>query len=249
MEIGFTSTSYRPIRNLAKIVEIAKECKADCIEWGGDIHVKNVEEASLAKKLCDEAGISIFSYGSYYRIGSNKAEEWKKICEIASTLGAKVIRTWLGVKGSAKTSAEEYANLVKDAKAISAVAKEYGIIVASECHRNTYNDTTASSLQILEDIASDNYKTYYQSVYRDWDLDKEKLLALLPHAVAVHVSFSEQHKEQRFRLKKDYSFAERLLDIVKEKEYNGTVLLEYTTLHMPKFGKKDVLKIRSIFNK
>ncbi len=247
--IGFTSTTYRPIKDLDRIIEIAKECGAECIEWGGDIHVKSVEVAKIVKEKCELAGIAISSYASYYRIGSQKTQEWDTVCKIASAMGAKFVRVWLGTKGSDKTSAELYQKLVADGKAISAVAKGYGLTVASECHRNTYNDTTATSLQYIADVGCENYKTYYQSVYRDEAVDTEKLIALLPHSVAVHVSFSEQHKEQRGRWKKDYNFAERLLDIVREMEYNGIVLLEYTKGHKPKNGIADLKKIRTILTK
>ena len=55
MKIGFTSTSFRQIRNLDKIVSIAVAAGVDCIECGGDIHVKDVKTAQYAKKICDEA--------------------------------------------------------------------------------------------------------------------------------------------------------------------------------------------------
>ena len=79
MRIGFTSTSFRQIRNLEKIVKIARESGVDCIEWGGDVHVKDVAAAKRAKKLCDDAGVAISSYGSYYRVGRCNAVEWKNV--------------------------------------------------------------------------------------------------------------------------------------------------------------------------
>ena len=72
MKIGFTSTSFRQIKSIEKIVRIASEAGADCIEWGGDIHIKDVPTARRAKRLCDDAGIPISSYGSYYRVGSKR---------------------------------------------------------------------------------------------------------------------------------------------------------------------------------
>ena len=49
MQIGFTSTSFRQIKSLDKIVQIAVDSGVDCIEWGGDIHIKNVDSAKYAK--------------------------------------------------------------------------------------------------------------------------------------------------------------------------------------------------------
>ncbi len=61
MKIGFTSTSFRQIRSIEKIMKTASESGADCIEWGGDIHIKDKDTAKRAKKLCDDAGIMISS--------------------------------------------------------------------------------------------------------------------------------------------------------------------------------------------
>ena len=117
MKFGFTSTSFRNIKDVKKIVDIAVSAGADCIEWGSDVHVKDIETAKYVRKICDDAGIETSSYGTFYRIGSNDTEEWKKICEIASVLGASSIRVWLGKKGSAKTDEENlgftYAELDK----------------------------------------------------------------------------------------------------------------------------------------
>ena len=96
MDFGFTTTPFRQIKDLEKIVNIARQAEADCIEWGGDKHVKSIEDALRAKQLCDKAGIRINSYASYYRVGCKNAGEWKKICEIASTMGARSVRVWLG---------------------------------------------------------------------------------------------------------------------------------------------------------
>ena len=48
MKLGFTTTSFRQIRDREKIVNVARDCGADIIEWGGDIHVKSVADAMHA---------------------------------------------------------------------------------------------------------------------------------------------------------------------------------------------------------
>ena len=98
--------------NIGKIVEIAKSAGAECIEWGGDIHVTDIETAKKANILCNKAGIRICSYGSYYRVGSKNSGEWKNICEIANIMGAKSVRVWLGKSDSEKT--DELTKVVQD---------------------------------------------------------------------------------------------------------------------------------------
>ena len=246
MLIGFTSTSFRQIKKLEKIVEIAVRAKADCIEWGGDIHVTNIETAKKAKKLCDEAGIIICSYGSYYRVGSKKAEEWKNICEIAKTLGASSVRVWLGNEDSEKTDSDAYKTLVEDGKNICAVAENYGLIVCPECHDNTFNNSTDAFLKIHKDIDRDNFKTYFQSRYRrlEYDLDRIQRTAFCTES--MHISYSEQRREQFPKHSPNY--IDKLLDEIMSVGFDGNLLVEYTYIFtymgMASSMVRDIKKIR-----
>ena len=54
MKFGFTSTSFRNIKDVKKIVDIAVSAGADCIEWGSDVHVKDIETAkAVIQQLVD----------------------------------------------------------------------------------------------------------------------------------------------------------------------------------------------------
>ena len=247
MQIGFTSTSFRQIKSLEKIVDIARDSGVDCIEWGGDVHVKDVADAAKAKKLCDDAGIKISSYGSYYRVGSKNASEWEKICKIASTMSAESVRVWLGKADSEKTDDATYRNLVEDAKAICLVAKEYGLIVCPECHDNTYNNNTDAFLKIQKDIACDNFRTYFQSRYKRKEYDLDRIERTLPFIQSVHISWSEQQREQF--PKHDKGYIDVLLDKILSSGFDGNLLIEYTYLFsyigLASSMKKDVAKIKA----
>ena len=106
MEIGFTSTTFRQIKNLEKIVDIAKRAGSDCIEWGGDIHVKTIDDAKK-QKCCVKKRFAYFFLRKLLCCRSNDYEEWTRICKIAFEMGAKGLRVWLGKKGSAKTGTSE----------------------------------------------------------------------------------------------------------------------------------------------
>ncbi len=247
MNTGFTSTSFRQIKNMERVVEIAVEAGAECIEWGGDIHVKSVADAKRAKELCDKAGIRINSYGSYYRVGCKNADEWKVICEIASTMAARSVRVWLGRADSEKTDEATYKNLVEDTKAICAVAKEYGLIVCPECHDNTYNNNTDAFLKIHADVGCDNFRTYFQSRYKRLQYDLDRIERTLPYIETIHISYSEQSREQFPKFNPKYIDA--LLDKIKQSGYDGNILLEYTYL-CGYFGfassmKKDMKRLQS----
>ena len=251
MLIGFTSTTFLNIKSLEEIVKIAVGCGADCIEWGGNLHVTNLEEAKKAKELCSAANIKISSYGSYYRVGSADAEEWKRICLIASEMGAEAIRVWLGKADSEKTDTADYQALVSDAKAMCAVAAEYGISVSCECHGNTYNNNTDAFLKIREDIGKDNFRTYFQSRYCRKEYDLDRIERTLPFTDLVHISYSEQRREQF--PKRDFSYIDALLEKLVSVGFCGDMLVEFTYPFMkkgiPLFLKRDIVRLKSKIEK
>lgn len=246
MKIGFTSTSFRQIKSIEKIVKIAIEAGADCIEWGGDIHIKDVETAKYAKKLCDAAGVYISSYGSYYRVGSKKADEWRNICEIANSLNADSIRVWLGKRNSEITDESTYRNLIEDAKNMCNTAAEYNLKVCCECHDNTFNNNTDAFLKIYSDIDCENFKTYFQSRYKRLEYDLDRIERTLQYIENVHISYSEQVREQLPFVKTEY--INILLDKISSFNFDGNILVEYTYLfsHLgfPSCMKKDIEKIK-----
>lgn len=247
MKIGFTTTTFRQIKDLRKIVSLASDAEIDCIEWGGDIHIKNEYEAKLAKDICNEHNISVSSYASYYRIGSNDKVEQKRICEIAQILGASSVRVWLGKKDSEKTDRETYLSLVSDAKSFCETASDFGLIVCPECHDNTFNNNTDAFLKIYDDIACDNFKTYFQSRYKKLEYDLERIERTLPYIESVHISFSELRREQFPKYSPEY--IDILLNKLCSSGFDGNLLLEYTYLFgrfgIPSSMKKDISKLKS----
>lgn len=226
MQFGFTSTSFRQIRNTEKIAQTARRAGADVIEWGGDIHVKNLSDAAQAKKLSDAYGIGVCSYGSYYRIGSGNTDEWKKICEIAAAMGCSSVRVWLGNKDSEKTDSAEYARLVEDARSICETAEKYALRVCPECHDGTYNNNTDAFLKIHADVGAENFRTYFQSRYKRLGYDLDRIERTLPLIESVHVSYSEQTREQLPR--HDGTYIDKLLEKLVSAGFDGNLLVEYT---------------------
>ena len=250
MKLGFTTTSFRQIRDREKIVNIARDCGADILEWGGDIHVKNVADAMHAKRLCDAANIGISSYGSYYRIGSGKSDDWKNICGIAAAMGCGSVRVWLGTEDSQKTDETGYGRLVSDAQRCCETAALCGLKVCCECHDNTYNNNTDAFLKIREDVGTDNFRTYFQSRYRKKAYDLDRIERTLPFIESVHVSWSEQRREQFPRY--NGAYLDALLDRLLGCGFNGNLLLEYTYLcgywGIPAAMQRDMEKLRKLVN-
>ena len=240
--IGFTSTTFKK-KSIEQIISIARKAGVEYIEWGENYHINTPEDAKKAKALCDEEKIKICSYGSYYRVGSNDDTARKRICKIASIMGAESIRVWLGRKNSEETSNEEYLNLLADAKALCAEAEKYGLIICPECHDHTYNNNTDAFLKFAKELGRTNFATYYQSRYFRFEYDLDRIERTYNYIKDVHISFSEVRREQRFR-KRNSKYLPTILEKLKEKGFGGIVMIEFTAFSSEKCFIGDVKKLR-----
>ena len=93
--------------------------------------------------LVRDAGLTVSSYGSYYRLGAG--QDFAPYLAAACALGAPVIRIWAGTKESAAVDGDTLSAWTDGAKAVSRMAAEKGVTVAFEYHHGTLTDTAASS--------------------------------------------------------------------------------------------------------
>lgn len=158
---GIVSATFKNL-SIDDVIAIACRNKLSAIEWSENHHIEigNTAQASGVKAKCLDAGISIASYGSYYRLG--KAMDFQPSLENAIALGTDRIRIWAGDKPSSAVSEAEYEALVTEAKQISASAAEYGIKVCLEWHKNTLTDRNHSGLKFLRDVDCSNFRTFWQ---------------------------------------------------------------------------------------
>ncbi len=115
-----------------------------------------------------------------------------------------------------------------------------------ECHDNTYNNNTDAFLRIREEVGQENFCTYFQSRYRKKAYDLDRIERTLPYTESVHVSFSEQRREQFPRY--DGAYLDALLEKLLACGFDGNLLLEYTYLCgywcIPAAMRRDMEKIR-----
>ena len=107
LKLGLCSVTFRK-KSAAQVVLIAKKAGIQYIDWGGDIHITNTDEARIIRSLCDNEDIKISSYGSYFNSAEFDKKKWEQVCEIAKAMDAKSIRIWLGKKNSEDTDEKEY---------------------------------------------------------------------------------------------------------------------------------------------
>jgi sugar phosphate isomerase/epimerase len=137
--------------------------------------------------MTEDAGIIVSSYGSYYRVGHGEPVPFEAVVESAVTLGAPLIRVWAGKQGSDNADAAYWDRVIEDSRTIADLAQQAGIVVAYEYHGNTLTDTNATAMKLLQDVAHDNVKTYWQPPSRPLEENLAGLTAILPWLTNVHV--------------------------------------------------------------
>ncbi len=242
-KLGLCSVTFRK-KSAAQVVLIAKKAGIEYIEWGGDVHIKNTEEARIVKSICDNEGVKISSYGSYFNSAEYDEAQWTEICEIASVMSAASIRIWLGKKDSEETNDSEYLTLLNNTKKMCDIAKKYSLLVCPECHDNTFNNNTDAFLRFQNDLKKDNFKTYFQSRYCRLEYDLDRIDRTFDFIENVHVSYRDLKKEQKFK-KKDKYYIDKLLDKLNSKGFDGIVMVEFVDFDSESALCKDVEKLRS----
>lgn len=240
--IGLTSVTFRK-KSPEEIVRLASETGMEMIEWGGDCHVTNPQEAARVRKLCAERNLATPSFGSYFTIGRDGEDALRQVCETTCALGAKTVRVWLGTKGSADTDAAEYRELLERTVQAAECAAPYGLTLAFEFHRRTYNDTGASCLKLLSDCGRPHVRTYWQPFFEG--ADTENLKQVLPHVQNVHV-FCWNAAGKRYRLAKGRAAWAQWISTLRGGGFAGDYILEFCRRDSARIFQKDAATLRSL---
>lgn len=184
MKCGLTSVTFRQL-DWREVIRIARDCGLDGIEWGGDVHAPP-GDALHAQKVYQgtvDAGLSVLSYGSYYKLGGEDAFE--PVLETALALRAGVIRVW--AEGAFDRAA-------RDARRVAELAEPHGVTVAFEYHRNTLTETAEGALALLQAVDRANVRTYWQpNPERAHGENLGELAAVSPYLENMHVFHWTRH--------------------------------------------------------
>lgn len=188
---GVVSVTFRN-KSIFDIIGLCKENSLDFIEVGSDVHAPydDIENCRKIASFAEKNGISVISYGSYYKLGEYDfpEAEFTKYIEAAKTLKTSNIRIWAGVKGSRFTDKAEYSKLVNEAKKLSDIAKRENMTLSFEYHQNTLTDNADSAVKLMENIGKDNLYLYWQPNQNlDFSDNVNALKKVLPYVSNIHV--------------------------------------------------------------
>lgn len=192
---GLCSVTLRALAPDA-VVALAVQAGLDGIEWGGDVHVPagDLARARAVRKLTEDAGLQIVSYGSYVRPPTDGPAEFSAALDTARALGAPNIRVWPGArdKASAAYTAVERAAVTGLVGDFARAAAAHGVTVSLEYHPGTLTDDAASAAALLQAVAT-LYSYWQPRPGLAQDAALAELARLGKHLSHLHVFAWDRH--------------------------------------------------------
>lgn len=174
-----------------EIVRLAEKNGIRSIEWGSDVHVPagDGNTALRVATTTKAAGLLPVSYGSYIRAGDEGATEaFDAVLGTAVELGAGNIRVWAGRQSGRNAAAEQVKKIARDLRLMAAMARDSGITVSVEYHRDTQTEHASDTMDMLDAVGHENLFAYWQPVPgRGRAAWLAELELLQPHLGFVHV--------------------------------------------------------------
>lgn len=246
--LGLCSVTLRQLP-AGEVVAVAARAGLSRIEWGADLHAPpgNPERLGEVRRLTEQAGLAVASYGSYWRAGVSPPDDLAGVIEGAVALGAPRIRVWAGEIGTSAADEDTWHAVVRALRDGCLLARDAGLELALEFHPNTLTDSVESTLELLERVADPVLRTYWQP-----RLDEETgpavagLRSLVPVLAGIHV-FSWWPGATRLRLAERSDLWSAVADLLVAETPACDLLLEFVPDDDPALVVADAGTLRSLF--
>lgn len=187
--LGLVSISFRQ-NTPEEILEAMKKSGLSYIEWGSDVHAPYTDKERLyeIRAMMDEYGIKCSSYGTYFRFLETPTEELDGYIEAAKILGTDILRLWCGRKNGAVLSPARKEQLFEECRKAEKIAREHGVKLCMECHKNTFTERLEDALLLMEKMNSPHFLMYWQPFVALSPEENLKIAkALAPYVTHLHV--------------------------------------------------------------
>jgi sugar phosphate isomerase/epimerase len=191
LRAGLCSVTLRA-QPVPEVARLAAAAGLRGIEWGGDIHVPPGDEAAaaLARRVSEDAGLAVVSYGSYLACATGSADGTEAVLDTTEALGAPAVRVWGpgGVEPGAR--AAERGAVADAAATVADAAHARGLDVYLEFHGGTITASAASAVALLDAVGALNLFCAWQPPYwapQPLGDDLDDLRRLGPRLAHLHV--------------------------------------------------------------
>lgn len=226
--LGLCSVTLRHLPP-GDVVEVCVDAGLGRIEWGADVHAPPSDLAAVAgvRELTAAAGLTVASYGSYWRAGVSPVSDLAPVVAAAATLGAPRVRVWAGELGTDAADEATWDTVVGSLREGCVIARDHGIQLALEFHPNTLTDSVDTALELLDRVGDDALRTYWQPrLDEETGPSSEGLRRLLPVLAGIHV-FSWWPAANRLRLRERSDLWSAVADLLIAEAEPCDLLLEF----------------------
>lgn len=245
--LGLCSVTLRHLP-AEDVLAVASRAGLARIEWGSDVHAPpgNPERLGEVRRLTEQAGLAIASYGSYWRAGVSPPGDLAGVIEGAVALGAPRIRVWAGEIGTSAADEDTWLAVVRALRDGCLLARDAGLELALEFHPNTLTDSVESTHELLERVDDPILRTYWQP-----RLDEETgpavagLRRLVPVLAGIHV-FSWWPGATRLRLGERADLWSAVTDLLLAEASPCDLLLEFVADDDPALVVTDATTLRHL---
>ena len=230
MQTGLCSITFRHL-SAEDIVTLIARGGLQVIEWGGDVHVPHgdVACAEAVRRMTEDAGLAVSSYGSYYRLGSDESPAFDAVLDSTLALGVKMLRIWSGTPDSAAIDNDTRQARCDETRTIAEQAAKHNVDIAFEFHGGCLTDTPEASLRFMQDVDCNNVGMYWQpDLTATAGEHAAGLRSLLPWLRNIHMfNWGGEGGAERFPLADGADAWSAYLSAAGAAERDGALLLEY----------------------
>jgi sugar phosphate isomerase/epimerase len=197
-------------------------------------HISREDPAHIEsiRQLAEESGLTFPIVGMYPILHLSDAERdreldaTKKMMDYAATLGARVIKIFVGNQSPSDLTPHDYDASVEFMTLFTELAASHDLVVTGETHKKTLFETVESCLRFITDVGAANLKICFQPL----DLvDTERTIsdfrALATDVVHIHC---QGRRDQSFALLEESDLDyRRFVRAVVESGFEGYVCIEF----------------------
>ncbi len=231
-KVGLCTIAFSE-RPLEEVLELAAKTGFDGVElWGKPDHLPLTRSDAEVKAIRDRiraVGLKGCIYGSYVVLGDGqdahaKDKDFDRTIQIATLLGAPIIRIWAGTKNSELLSKDEWTRIVEDGKRFCERAEKAGVILALEMHPNCATNKARATVELIRRVGSRSLRANYQVIEDEDPYERARIAA--PYVVNVHAQTLSKAKERPLLSEGTVDF-KKIFEIFKPYGFTGFFEIEF----------------------
>lgn len=233
MKAGFCTNCIKDTP-LEDALHILAQLGYDGVEfWDKQLRVCDLDEL---RGVMDSVGLECAQVCPYFDFTGDD-EQWEnsirlaeEYVEIATKLGARLIRTFTGTVSPKDATSANWSAAVRGLREICELGSEQGIAFALEMHSGHLAETSEGAVRLLEQVGASNLGVNLQLPVVGEDL-WESVQALAPYTIHVHA-----HNWDSLTGTRDLTFLgsgmfdfDRFAQYLHSKGYSGYISIEHAT--------------------